>query len=84
MRLTQKDIYELLDSEISWCKENELEAFPEFRRGFIAGLEQARLILREAYEKPEEARGKVDALPNWGENDDDWDVLEITGLGSDL
>ena len=51
MKLQKKDIMRLLDSELIWCKEHKQEVDEnggvEFKRGFIKGLQQAKLLIKQ-------------------------------------
>ncbi len=46
-RITVKQAITLLEREIKWCEQNPMpdKVTPEFRKGFISGLEQAILLL---------------------------------------
>ncbi len=47
--MTKKEVKELLDSEIAWCRFNPRgDLADDYQRGFIAGLEQAKRIVRNA------------------------------------
>lgn len=45
--LTQKQILLIIENEIAWCKKNAVEGDME-QRCFIAGLNQAKYLIREA------------------------------------
>jgi hypothetical protein len=39
---------QMIDSEIAWCETHEEDTTPEFRKGFISGLRQAKYLIRIA------------------------------------
>jgi hypothetical protein len=46
MKKTQKEILQLIRSEIRWCKENpDNDLSADFQKGFIKGLRQAILLI---------------------------------------
>lgn len=51
--LTADDFMELIRQEIAWCKENGWMVSKEEAEWFIAGLVQARRIIKEAQERYE-------------------------------
>lgn len=47
MKITKKELYSILDSEIDWCKKKENQTMPEeWTRGFIDGLKQAKTLVK--------------------------------------
>jgi hypothetical protein len=45
--MKQKDIEMIINSEIGWCVENPDGVNKEYRNGFIAGLRQAKRLVKE-------------------------------------
>ena len=41
----------IIESEIKWCEENNGAMPPEFRRGFVAGLNQALFLIKAAIQR---------------------------------
>lgn len=41
----------VIESEIKWCEENSSAMPPEFRRGFIAGLNQAVYLINATIQR---------------------------------
>ena len=43
------NLIELIDSDITWHKEHRCQVSEEYADAFIKGLEQAKLLLKEAH-----------------------------------
>ena len=73
MKLRARDFIQIIDKEIEWCKANPVGSLsesgrltPEWRVGFINGLEQAKLLiarLEQAINEPQPTR-----QPGWSGN----------------
>jgi len=49
MKLTLKEVNDILQSEINWCLDNPDETLTKDQQmGFVNGLKQAQLLIRKA------------------------------------
>ena len=52
-KLTVKDVIELIDKELEWCKSEEAQRITiteEYKSGFVAGLSLVKLFIDKATE----------------------------------
>jgi hypothetical protein len=48
MKITKKEIYSLIESEIKWCQKKENQTMPyDWTDGFIHGLKQAKNLVKK-------------------------------------
>lgn len=53
--ISKVSIEKLIQQEIEWCKENKEQVSKDYYKGFIKGLKQSILIIKE-YEKRRTAK----------------------------
>lgn len=63
MKLTSKDILQIIESEIEWCKSHpEKDASEAWNNGFLAGLHQVKYIIMHVEEHGATPRQITDAI----------------------